>query len=399
MALFARRVAVYPGDGLGDTRAATTIRLNLSRRTHGRWSISAAVLGDALAEAASGRWRDAGGVAARAQGHRARGAARAGRSAGAREPLAAVGRGRRALQLEPARVRRRLARAVAADARRLLVQDQPPRRFPARGRLAGAGAEVVCEAEYELAIAVVETDPAQDRGRRSGQARCAAGARRRRRGAGARRLGRRARSAPRPRRRAGSACGSRSRALPARSTRFGIAPARDRRRGARRAALGLTVEALSTHLVSTDFDPAAGRRRGQLAARRPTSTPAQRRAGAPRARAARRRPCGRDDRPRRRVSRRAGGRLARPRGRGRAARRRLRRARCCSSPAARWSPTPSTSCSRVVAVKTLADGSRCLVVRRRHELPPRRADRAAADRGARRRRPVEPRAGHAGRCA
>src|SRR5206468_429215 len=28
VALFARRVAVYPGDGLGETTAATTIRLN-----------------------------------------------------------------------------------------------------------------------------------------------------------------------------------------------------------------------------------------------------------------------------------------------------------------------------------------------------------------------------------
>ena len=30
VALFARRVAVYPGDGLGEERAATTLRLNLS---------------------------------------------------------------------------------------------------------------------------------------------------------------------------------------------------------------------------------------------------------------------------------------------------------------------------------------------------------------------------------
>jgi aspartate/methionine/tyrosine aminotransferase len=57
VALFARRVAVYPGDGLGEQRAATTVRLNLSgtRRTmeHLR-----DVLGEALAEAASGRWRE-----------------------------------------------------------------------------------------------------------------------------------------------------------------------------------------------------------------------------------------------------------------------------------------------------------------------------------------------------
>ena len=35
MALFARRVAVYPGDGLGEERAATTLRLNLSAPERG----------------------------------------------------------------------------------------------------------------------------------------------------------------------------------------------------------------------------------------------------------------------------------------------------------------------------------------------------------------------------
>jgi aspartate/methionine/tyrosine aminotransferase len=57
VALFARRVAVYPGDGLGDVRAATTVRLNLSAP---RWAMEHldAVLGEALAEAAAGRWRE-----------------------------------------------------------------------------------------------------------------------------------------------------------------------------------------------------------------------------------------------------------------------------------------------------------------------------------------------------
>ena len=57
VALFARRVAVYPGDGLGEQRAATTVRLNLSgaRRTMDHLREA---LGDALAEAASGRWRE-----------------------------------------------------------------------------------------------------------------------------------------------------------------------------------------------------------------------------------------------------------------------------------------------------------------------------------------------------
>jgi aspartate/methionine/tyrosine aminotransferase len=57
VALFARRVAVYPGDGLGDVRAATTVRLNLSAPP---WAMEHldAVLGEALAEAAAGRWRE-----------------------------------------------------------------------------------------------------------------------------------------------------------------------------------------------------------------------------------------------------------------------------------------------------------------------------------------------------
>jgi aspartate/methionine/tyrosine aminotransferase len=57
VALFARRVAVYPGDGLGDVRAATTVRLNLSAPP---WAMEHfdAVLADALAEAAAGRWRE-----------------------------------------------------------------------------------------------------------------------------------------------------------------------------------------------------------------------------------------------------------------------------------------------------------------------------------------------------
>jgi aspartate/methionine/tyrosine aminotransferase len=57
VALFARRVAVYPGDGLGDVRAATTVRLNLSAPP---WAMEHldAVLAEALAEAASGRWRE-----------------------------------------------------------------------------------------------------------------------------------------------------------------------------------------------------------------------------------------------------------------------------------------------------------------------------------------------------
>jgi len=57
VALFARRVAVYPGDGLGETGASSTIRLNLSRPDAWAMEHLRAVLADAVAEAASGRWR------------------------------------------------------------------------------------------------------------------------------------------------------------------------------------------------------------------------------------------------------------------------------------------------------------------------------------------------------
>ena len=59
VALFARQVAVYPGDGLGETAAASTIRLNLSRPDSWAMEQLRSVLGEAVAEASSGRWRDA----------------------------------------------------------------------------------------------------------------------------------------------------------------------------------------------------------------------------------------------------------------------------------------------------------------------------------------------------
>ena len=58
VALFARRVATYPGDGLGDTGAAHTLRLNLSRPDAWAMDHLRAVLGEAVTEAASGRWRE-----------------------------------------------------------------------------------------------------------------------------------------------------------------------------------------------------------------------------------------------------------------------------------------------------------------------------------------------------
>ena len=58
VALFARRVATYPGDGMGTTGAATTLRLNLSRPDPWAMDHLRDMLPDAIAEAASGRWRE-----------------------------------------------------------------------------------------------------------------------------------------------------------------------------------------------------------------------------------------------------------------------------------------------------------------------------------------------------
>jgi aspartate/methionine/tyrosine aminotransferase len=58
VALFARRVASYPGDGMGATGAATTLRLNLSRPDPWAMDHLRSVLAEAVAEAASGRWRE-----------------------------------------------------------------------------------------------------------------------------------------------------------------------------------------------------------------------------------------------------------------------------------------------------------------------------------------------------
>ena len=58
VALFARRVAVYPGDGLGDAIAGSAIRLNLSRPDAWAMEHLREVLPDAVAEAGAGRWRE-----------------------------------------------------------------------------------------------------------------------------------------------------------------------------------------------------------------------------------------------------------------------------------------------------------------------------------------------------
>jgi aspartate/methionine/tyrosine aminotransferase len=58
VALCKRHVAVYPGDGLGEVGATTTIRLNLSDPDPGALERLAAVWPDAIEEAASGVWRE-----------------------------------------------------------------------------------------------------------------------------------------------------------------------------------------------------------------------------------------------------------------------------------------------------------------------------------------------------
>jgi aspartate/methionine/tyrosine aminotransferase len=58
VALFARRVAVYPGDGLGESIASTTLRVNLSQPDPAAMEHLRAVLPEALDEAVAGRWRE-----------------------------------------------------------------------------------------------------------------------------------------------------------------------------------------------------------------------------------------------------------------------------------------------------------------------------------------------------
>ena len=58
VALFARSVATYPGDGMGTTGAATNLRLNLSRPDPWAMEHLRAMLPEAIAEAAAGRWRE-----------------------------------------------------------------------------------------------------------------------------------------------------------------------------------------------------------------------------------------------------------------------------------------------------------------------------------------------------
>ena len=261
VALFARRVAVYPGDGLGEQRAATTMRLNLSGP---RWAMEhlRGVLGEALDEAASGRWREP--VAALLDGKGTAARDRAGRKGAARadddgELMAEHGSPLWLVDLD--RVRTRLREFRGAWMRAWpdveVAYSYKTNRLPAillALAAEGAGHEVVCEAEYALARDAIGARGARPDRQRPGQARCAARARRGRRRAGRRRLRARAGAGRARRRRTGR---------PARRA------ARDRRRAdalrhrARRwcptpppalVRWACEVEALSAHLVSTGFD-------------------------------------------------------------------------------------------------------------------------------------------------
>jgi hypothetical protein len=58
VALCKRKVAVYPGDGLGEVGATTTIRLNLSDPNVQAYARFAAALPGAIAEARTGIYRE-----------------------------------------------------------------------------------------------------------------------------------------------------------------------------------------------------------------------------------------------------------------------------------------------------------------------------------------------------
>jgi aspartate/methionine/tyrosine aminotransferase len=58
VALFARRVAIYPGDGMGETGALRFVRLNLSHPDQSALERLGDALPAAVEEAASGRWRE-----------------------------------------------------------------------------------------------------------------------------------------------------------------------------------------------------------------------------------------------------------------------------------------------------------------------------------------------------
>jgi diaminopimelate decarboxylase len=130
--------------------------------------------------------------------------------------------------------------------------------FLQAAELAGAGAEVVCAAEYTLAAAIIEADPARivvDGPAKSDALLTRAGA------AGALVLADSSDELERAAARGVERIGLRVAldSFTGARTRFGIAPAEIPHAAGRAAALGLEVCALSTHLVSTDFEPGSGK--------------------------------------------------------------------------------------------------------------------------------------------
>ena len=234
------------------------------------------VLGAALDEAASGRWREP--VATLLDG---KGTARA-RPAG--RPGAAQADDDRPSSW-PSTVRRcgwsistASAPACASSAAAWTRAWPETSRWPTRTRptgcrrilralaAEGAGHEVVCEAEYALARDAIGARGARRASStaRSSPMRCSSARRP---------TARWSSSTPSPSSRgprapasSASACASRCPGIGVEPTRFGIAPARVPEAAARARALGLELEALSAHLVSTGFEQPARRRAPRLGA-------------------------------------------------------------------------------------------------------------------------------------
>ena len=260
VALFARQVAVYPGDGLGEQRAATTMRLNLSRPATGRWSTCAARsarrstrrpqgagasrsprCSTARAPPAPPGWPTA--YAAADDDGRAHGRARIAAVAGRPRPRAHA----------PARVPRHVDAGVARDRGGLLLQDQPAAGHPARARRRGRRARGRLRGRVRAGARRHRCRGARRHRQRPGQVRCPARARGERRCPGRRRLGARAERAAR----AGvERVGLRVAlaGIGVEPTRFGITPALVPEAAARARTLGLDLEVLTAHLVSTGFE-------------------------------------------------------------------------------------------------------------------------------------------------
>ena len=142
VALFARNVATYPGDGMGTVGAATTLRLNLSRPDPWAMEHLRAMLPEAIAEAASGRWREPVAALLAEQGHAARDRPRGDDPERVVSIVELVAEHGSPLWLADVdRARERLAGFRAAWSAawprrrgRLLLQDQPHDGVPARVR-------------------------------------------------------------------------------------------------------------------------------------------------------------------------------------------------------------------------------------------------------------------------